>query len=217
MKKFLIVLVMMCVSAGCSVLTPAKTQELLTHTQEWSDKLDTLQEVSTSNAEALNTIGVVNDEMLEKVAQVNEEIDRVQPQILAVTDAITNMPLTGDVGQDIIAAVGAANAASAPYNPWAVPIGGVITLVSIIFGAIMKKKAKDETERANRVALMASEEAENRYKAEAAAAKSDAKNRAYKVAVNRTMKEVSKSSNDDTKSVELLLYDNIGLARKNGV
>ena len=81
----------------------------------------------------------------------------------------------------------------------------------------MKKKAKDETERANRVALMASEEAENRYKAEAAAAKSDAKNRAYKVAVNRTMKEVSKSSNDDTKSVELLLYDNIGLARKNGV
>ncbi len=205
-KRILIVVMLLFVAAGCTELTPAQMQEWLAHSQELSGKLDTLQEVSIMNVEALNSIGVGNDELLAKVAKVNEEIDRVQPQILAVTDAITNSPLTGDTGQDIIAMVGAANAASAKFNPWAVPIGGLITLVSLVFGFFMKKKAADETE----MAIIAEDKA----------AKSDAKYQAHKTGVTKTIKELFNTDAADVTAtrVDSNLYYNIGEARaRNGV
>lgn len=189
MKKIVLIIVMAMVAfaVGCNDLTPAQMQEWLAHTQDLSSKLDVLQEVSVTNTEALKTIGVVGDNTLEKVAKVNEEIDRVQPQIEAVADGISNVNLTGDTFTDWMASIQAANAASVPFNPWAVPIGGFLTLTTIIGGYFSTKRKKE---------------------AEAATAK----NAAYKVGIEGT-KAAMAAKAMTAPEVASLLYDNIGKAR----
>ena len=90
--------------------------------------------------------------------------------------------------QDWVAMLQAANIASEGFNPYAVPVGVGLSLLSIILAWVAKRKA-----------------------AEAAAAQ--AKYQAHKQGVERTMKEVSASVVAEVKAVEAELYNNIGEAR----
>lgn len=82
----------------------------------------------------------------------------------------------------------AANIASGEFNPYAVPVGVGLSLLSITLAWVAKRKA-----------------------AEAAAA--EAKYQAHKAGVELTMKEVSASSTPAVRAVESILYENIGNAR----
>ena len=92
--------------------------------------------------------------------------------------------------QDWVAMLQAANTATAEtgLNPYAVPVGVGLSLLSITLAWVAKRKA-----------------------AEAAAAQ--AKYKAHKQGVEKTMKEVSASVVAEVKAVEAELYNNIGEAR----
>ncbi|MBA7662577.1 hypothetical protein ES703_70606 [subsurface metagenome] len=90
--------------------------------------------------------------------------------------------------QDWVAMLQAANIASGEFNPYAVPVGVGLSLLSITLAWVAKRKA-----------------------AEAAAAQ--AKYKAHKQGVEKTMKEVSASVVAEVKAVEAELYNNIGEAR----
>lgn len=127
-------------------------------------------------------------------ATMQEESERVAPQVQEIASAALNQKLTGDELADWIALLQAGNAASVPFNPYAVPVGAGLALLSAVMGAIAKKK-NDE------------------------ANKSNAKYQSHKQGVEKTIKDMKvtiipeelKSANAFDKT----LYENIGKARAN--
>lgn len=177
---------------GCEEsFTPAQLQTLAARNEVLQQQLDKVQAVAVKIAAEIEAQGLVNEETLVKVAKINEEADRVQAQIDIIARALQGVPLTGDAAQDFIAQLQAANTVSSGFNPYVVPIGTGLTLLTMFLGWLAKRKAAE-------------------------AAKNKAKYQATKHGVNKTMKEMSVS--DTGKEWETKLYENIGTARRaNGI
>jgi len=126
----------------------------------------------------------------EILPKVNEEIERVQPQVVAITEAVQGQNLSGDDLSDMVAMLQTANAASAPFNPYAVPVGAALTLLSAVLGIFARNKTKE-------------------------AAIVQRKYTAHKQGVERAIKTFKQHDNVTPETVELNLYDSIGLARTN--
>lgn len=125
--------------------------------------------------------------------KVQKETGRVAPQVQDVVTAVKNQELTGNELADWIALLQAGNAASTPFNPYAIPIGAGLTALSAILGAFARKKSIEADTYAKK------------YKA-------------HKQGVELTMKECSASDISRVRLIESNLYENIGEARKiNGV
>lgn len=129
--------------------------------------------------------------------KIQQETVRVIPRVQSVASAVSEQELTGDDMTDWIALIQAGNAASAPFNPYAVPVGAGLALLTAIMGAFAKKK-NDE------------------------AIKADAKYQSHKQGVESSIKDMRISNDASMKKgadlFDKVLYDNIGLARKkNGV
>lgn len=173
--------------AGCEE-TPAQIQVLASQQEVLQQQLDTVQAAATQMTEDLATAEIVDASTVAKIAKINEEADRVQVQIDVIARALQGVPLTGDGAQDFIAQLQAANAASIGFNPYVVPVGTGLSILSIALGWLAKRKAAEVT-------------------------LAQAKYQAHKQGVERTMKEVSVDENVDIRSVEGQLYRNIGEAR----
>ena len=189
-KKALVLMCFMLMSfgAGCEEVD-VNYQELAEQTEQIIAQVNSLQAVTNEITETLETHQIVSPEITDEVDKINEEIDRIQSQAAEIAAAIGSVEYTGDDWQDLIAALQAANTASASFNPYAAPVAAGLTLASIVIGLFAKKKSDD-------------------------AKKSAAQYQAHKAGVEKTMKEVSVNKNEDVQAVEKQLYDNIGEARK---
>lgn len=111
------------------------------------------------------------------------EVDQVQEHIILVNEAVKKKADEGLVEQLV-----ATNEASRPFNPYADEVSAILGLVTVIGGIWVKGKIDEKN-------------------------KINSKYQAHKQGVEKTMKEVSSSSNAVLKAVEAQLYENIGEAR----
>lgn len=193
--KIVMMTIVMCVvlaCAGCEEgqVTPNAMQVLAVKVETLTTKVDGYQKEVGDFVSLMDEDDLISDETVEKIEKIGEEIDRVQPQITAITKAVAEAEYSG--GDDlttILEAVRAGNAASGPFNPYAVPIEMGLGLVVAVLGMFAKKKSTEATE----------------FKA---------KYTAHKIGVEKTMKEVSSADAPEIRNVETKLYDNIGEARK---
>ena len=130
---------------GCQNITPQDLQTLTARQTELNQQIDTMQAAADELADDMAEAGIVDPNTVQRIAKINAEADKVQAQVDAISAAVSNVKLTGDTGQDWISLLQAANAASAPVNPYALPIGAVISLVGVIFGFLKKKEAAQKT------------------------------------------------------------------------
>ena len=144
MKRFIlgIVLCVVLMLGGCEEkLTPADIQALATQQEVLQQQVDTVQAAATQMVENLAAGGIVDPNVVAKIAKINEEADRVQAQIDVIARALKGVPLTGDAALDFIAQLQAANAASGGFNPYVVPIGTGLSILTIIFGWLARRSA----------------------------------------------------------------------------
>lgn len=184
-----IVLVAALMFGGCEeTFTPEQMQTLAAQNEVLQQEVDSLQVVAVEMEKELKAAELLDADAIAKLAKINEEIDRVQAQMDVIARALKGVPLTGDAAQDFIAQLQAVNTASGGVNPYMIPIGAGLSAVTLVLGWLAKREA-------------------------AKAAKSNLKYQAHKQGVEKTMKEVSGSSDTAVKAVETQLYTNIGDAR----
>ncbi|GAH70921.1 unnamed protein product, partial [marine sediment metagenome] len=146
MKRILtcmtLLIVLMFGCAGCEEsLTPADIQALAAQQEVLQQQVDTVQAAATQMAEALAAGGIMDPNVVAKVAKLNEEADRLQAQIDVIAQALKDVPLTGDAVQDFIAQLQAANAASSGFNPYVIPIGTGLSILTIVLGWLARRSA----------------------------------------------------------------------------
>ena len=193
MKRIIIKIVLCAVLAmfvtGCEeTFTPAQIQALAAQQEVLQQQIETVQAAATQMTEDLATAEIVDAGTVAKVAKINEEADRVQVQIDVIARALQDVPLTGDATQDFITQLQAANAVSSGFNPYVVPVGAGLSILSIALAWLAKRNA-------------------------GIAAGAKVKYQAHKQGVEKTMKEVSNGASPEVRDIENKLYTNIGEAR----
>ena len=175
---------------GCEeqMVTPAQLQSIAAQQEVLQQQVETMQATATQMTGDLEAAGIVDANAIAMVAKINEEADRIQVQIDNIAQALAGVPLTGDDAQDFIAQLQAANAATVAFNPYVIPVGTGLSILSIVLGWLAKRKTTE------------AEVATLKYAA-------------HKAGVERTMKEVSASPDSKVVEIESTLYNNIGEAR----
>jgi hypothetical protein len=196
MLGIIVCVALMLGGAGCEeAITPERVQALAAQQQVLQKQLDAVQAAAAQLVEGLEAGGIVDPNVTAKVAKINKVADGVQAQIDVIAKALEGVPLTGDATLDFLAQLQAANAASAGFNPYAVPIGVGLSILTVVLGWFVKRKADEAKE------------------AKAETKVIQVKYQAHKQGVERTMKEVSASTIGEVQAVETQLYGNIGEAR----
>lgn len=143
-KKWLLVVVVMFVCSGCFPIAATDMRQLATHVQELSGKVDTYQEATSGVIGALAEHDLVSDEVVVKVDKVSEEIDRVQPQVAAIAEAIkTGEYSNKDTLTTILEAIRTGNRASGAFNPYALYVEIGLTGIIAVLGLFAKRKADE--------------------------------------------------------------------------
>ena len=177
---------------GCqsiSTVDPNYAREVAADVNEMNARVDIYQKVATAAIESLVASGAIDPNGAKKVLAANADLDQCQSIVRAVAAGLHSAEYSGGVGLvTIIEGAIAANAASAPWNPYAAVIAAALTILSTLLGLQLKKKSGEV------VAVG------KKYKA-------------HKTGVEKTMKEVSVASDEKVKAVEGMLFNNIGEAR----
>jgi hypothetical protein len=205
--KRILMLVVLCVmlalpACNSEAVTSQQMQTAAQATQQYVQQVDLYQQAAEQLAAALKVTGVIDPNMLAAVQKIQSEIDRIQPQITQVAQAVQNAgyEVDDDTLTVLLKAAQAGNAASTPFNPYAIPIGAILSLLSIILGIFAAKKKAEADANA------------------AAATQAQAKYQAHKQGVELTLKQAEADSEAKVKEVAALMYKNIGDARaRNGV
>lgn len=188
----LCVLCALCVLCGCSQVSSIDPNYVRSVAAEVNDlvvRVDAYQQAATVAIEQLIIQGAIDPNKASKILAANADVDRLQATIQQVTTALQNADYSDTPGLlTLIQSAQAANAATAPWNPYAALIAAALTILSTILGIALRKQA------AKTAAL-------------------GLKYQAHKQAVEKTMKEVSASPDAEVAKVELSLFDNIGAAR----
>jgi len=145
MKKLITLAVLLIISTfalyGCEqAITPADIQALTEQKEALQQQVDVLQEAATQMTADMQAAGILDPCTVAKVAKINAEADKVQLQVNNIAAALKAVQLTGDVTKDWLSMLQAANAASTPFNPYALPIAASLTLASFIFGLFQRKQ-----------------------------------------------------------------------------
>lgn len=186
MLGIIVCVAMMFSGAGCE---EGFTPEALTAQIEVLQlQVDEAQAVAVEVAKEIQAAEIVDADAIARLAEINEEVDRVQAQLDVLTRALKGVPITGDAAQDFISQLQAANTASSGLNPYAVPIGAGLSGLSLVLAWLRKREADE-------------------------AARQKLKYQAHKQGVEKTMKEVSASSDSSVVAIEAKLFTNIGDAR----
>jgi hypothetical protein len=150
-KSQIVLLCALCVlcllpfTAGCNQsqpLTPEQVQALAQQVNTLADQLTAYQEQVTSLASTMKTAGILDPNKEEKIVQLNSQIDKVKAQVKEVSAAIASGTYNpnDDTLMTILKVALAANAATAPFNPYAAVIGLALTAIITILGLFAKKK-----------------------------------------------------------------------------
>jgi len=191
MKRVLfgIVLVAALMLGGClEDFTPDQLQELAAQNEVLQKQVDEMQADAVEIAAEIQAAEIVDDVAVAKLAKINKEIDRLQAQIKVYAKALEGVPLTGDAAQDFISQLQAANTASAPVNPYMVPIGAGLSVLSMVLAWLAQRNGAE-------------------------ASKQKLKYQAHKQGVERTIKEMPASANEELNQLGAKLYRAIGDAR----
>lgn len=145
MKKLIlgIVLCVVLMLGGCGeMLTPGDVQSLASQQTVLQQQLDAIQVAAAGMTDGLAAGGIVDQNTVARLAKINEEADRVQAQINVIAQALSGVLLSGDTTQDLIAQLQAANAASSGFNPYAIPVGAGLSILSLVLGWLARRNAK---------------------------------------------------------------------------
>ncbi len=104
-------------------------------------QLEAYQQAVIQTAQGIKDANLIDAATLEKIKTLNFEADAVRAKIKILTTALANVKITGDNKQDLLNLLQQLNAASSPFNPYAAPTAGVLTIISLILGALAKQKA----------------------------------------------------------------------------
>jgi len=145
--SILTILLSCLIFSGCdSSLTPEQIQAWSGQIAGISEKIDGYQDATTAGLDKLTDAGLLDDDTRGKVDKIGAEIDRVQPQLESIAEAIANAEITGEEEiQRWLELARAANEGSAPINPYApyIEIGlGGLASVAAYFAARKAKEAK---------------------------------------------------------------------------
>ena len=188
MKKVMLCVVLL-LFCGCEEeFTPKQIQALAARNEVLQLQLDVVQAVAVEVAAEIQVAGIVDADAMARLAKVNAEVDRAQALMNDFARALEGVALTGDDAQDFISQLQAVNAASGGVNPYVIPIGAGLSILSIGLGWLVKRK----TDEAGFIQV---------------------KYQAHKQGVEKTMKEVSASEDSHVVAVETQLYENIAKAR----
>jgi hypothetical protein len=178
---------------GCSGLsvTPTQLQSLATQTEQLSGKIDDLQAQTTTTLQSLKTTGTVDPNALAKIDKIQGGIDSVQAKTTQIAEAVKNATYTNSssTATTLIEGAQAANAATAPWNPYAPIIDLGLGLAAAAATVVARKNADT-------------------------AATAQANLQAHQDGVTLTMKQVSQSPIPEVKAVETQLYQNISDAKQ---
>lgn len=184
MKKVVMTMVVLLLIGGCLPLA-SDIQNVGQQTLLVSEQIDALQDV----------ISTLDEETAGRFDKINKEIDRIQPTLVEVATAVKDADyVDGETFGNAISGLQAANAASAPVNPYAVPIGAGLTALGLLAEMLRRKEKQGRLKEA-------------------------AKRQADKVGRERTLREAA-ALGEDLKVADLnyMMYRNIGDARAhNGV
>ncbi len=129
MKK-LISIAVLCMLMGCT--QPGHYEQL---TAQWNESTDTI-------VDAIEHSGLISDESFEELLT---DIDVVQDAVVAAAKAYDEQA-EEDQFIALLEGAQAANTASLPLNPYAAPIGGVLSIALAVAG-VMAKKNGDKAKR----------------------------------------------------------------------
>jgi len=126
-----------------------ETADIQTFTEKvtlLSAKVDAYQAETSDIVDLLEADNIISTDIVAKIDKANEEIDRIQPQITDMAEAIKNTDyVSGDDIGNVIRAAKAGTAASAPWNPYATIIILGLTVLEGITALFLAKKSKDAT------------------------------------------------------------------------
>jgi hypothetical protein len=145
-KTLLVVVVVMAsLSGGClETITSEQLQGFGGQVQALNDKVDGYQAATAKAVDDLAAFGIVSNGLIEDVAKANTEIDRVQPQVAEIAKAVAEADYVNAEGVlSIIEAAQVGVGATGAWNPYAIPIYGVLGVLSTILGWIAKRKAAE--------------------------------------------------------------------------
>ena len=144
MKKLVMVIMVLCLMSGCNEEMQAKLGELVTTVGALNQQVEIYQEASKEIVDSLVVAEVIDKEHADKFDAINKEIDKVQAHTTVLAEAVKDAGVSDDPTLAIVQTLQAANAASAPFNPYAIPAGAALTVIGTILALIRengKKKA----------------------------------------------------------------------------
>lgn len=155
-----------------------------------SSKVDAYQLETEGIIDLLEADGLISKELVAKVDKANEEIDRLQPQVVDIAEAIKDADyISGDDIGNVIRGTRAATTASAPWNPYAAPILLGLSLLEGIVLLFVNRNKNAETKKRD----------------------------ADKAGREKTLREIAALPEEKVTApvVKSLMYNNIGIARAN--
>ena len=130
--------------SGCVIPDAAQIRQFADEAKRLSDRVDDYQVVVNDVKTLLVEDKIISEKAAERIDKIGEEIDRVQPNIEAIADSVKNADyVDGDDIGNIVKGLQAANAASAPVNPYAPLIDAVLGVVALAAGGFAVKKTRD--------------------------------------------------------------------------
>ena len=156
MKKLIvpmIVVLMMALSGGCIIPDAQQIQSFADDTKLLTEKIDDYQKVVVEVKNLAERDKLISEKTSRKLDKISEEVDRVQPHITEIADAVKNADyISGDDIGNALKAAQAANAASAPVNPYAPLINVGLGLIATIAAGFGAKKTVDANKATTRLA-----------------------------------------------------------------
>lgn len=175
---------------GCDeMLTPAQIRTVAADVQGLSAQIDSYQSATSDAIESLSADGVMSPEVADQIARISSEVDRVQPQLAAIAEAVGEAEYSDAGGlTTVIEALQAGNKASAPFNPYSILIELGLGGAAAVAALLARKNANE-------------------------ASQFKAKYQAHKQGTERTRIELQATNETGAREAGAQLYRNIGEAR----
>lgn len=123
---------------GCTLpreIDPQQVQRLAELAQQYQEHIDAIQ------ADINEASKLAGPEAQAKVARLQADLDRLQDQVGPILEQIQAVRFEGKSGLEAWLAIAqAANAGTAGYNPYRMPIAAALSLVGAIVAAIKARK-----------------------------------------------------------------------------
>ncbi len=152
MKKtrlFIFMLVFACMLplllGGCEKYDPAVLQQYAAQADAMTAQIEALQASIAPALQEQLAGGLITPEQAAKVEKVNDEINRIKPQLAAITSAIKQIEYTGEAAEDTITTLQAINSATSTFNPWSALIAAILTATGFVVKIVQQSKVITQT------------------------------------------------------------------------